>query len=611
ANGYARAILSANLARIRLQKIAGGRRTAHRRVRPLVSQPRARRPAPSRIHHGRMVSGPGALRGPDGGLRSYSCARGGGGGLEAVLVPRSRHRSVRRPRAADGGGSVCAPRRHRSLGNAAAAARGRLRRRRPCRRRPHGGRRYLGRHFQPRAGREDRTAPRARARDDPLRISGGAIAARPAEKPRAAARRALRALRLRGRACERLRRTHRRGRATQTARTPDGGKGAHLSSALSDRRGFSERPCGDAGGLRDCARLRSAGAARDRSRSHRRGDVDAHVRDVNDREMKGQRMLPFRAELRIFIVVAAAARAQPAWAQAYATQNITLQVAFAAGGIADVVARLVGQKLSERFGQVVVVENRGGAGGNLAAKAVSGAAPDGYTILATTTSLAVNETATKNKGFSVGELRAIAIVAFSPDVLAVHPSNPAKDLNEFIDNGKNRSFTYGSAGVGTGPHIGAEYFFREIAKVQAVHVPFTGGGPAVTAAIGNHVDAIVLTLPTVVPSITQGLLRGIGLASATRNSAVPNVPTYGEMGFPNVYSGSWVGFFAPAKTPDAVVAKLNAEINAIMQEPPAQEKLKTIGFDVMIKTVGEATDYFRSEVASWGKMTRAIGYSSD
>src|SRR5262249_43725307 len=438
ANGYARAILSANLARIRLQKIAGGRRTAHRRVRPLVSQPRARRPAPSRIHHGRMVSGPGALRGPDGGLRSYSCARGGGGGLEAVLVPRSRHRSVRRARAADGGGSVCVPRRHRSLGNAAAAARGRLRRRRPCRRRPHGGRRYLGRHFQPRAGREDRTSPRARARDDPLRISGGAIAARPAEKPRATARRALRALRLRGRACERLRRTHRRGRATQTAPTPDGGKGAHLRSALSDRRGFSERPCGDAGGLRDCARLRSAGAARDRSRSHRRGDVDAHVRDVNDREMKGQRMLPFRAELRIFIVVAAAARAQPAWAQAYATQNITLQVAFAAGGIADVVARLVGQKLSERFGQVVVVENRGGAGGNLAAKAVSGAAPDGYTILATTTSLAVNETATKNKGFSVGELRAIAIVAFSPDVLAVHPSNPAKDLNEFIDNGKNR-----------------------------------------------------------------------------------------------------------------------------------------------------------------------------
>src|SRR5207247_6836019 len=187
-------------------------------------------------------------------------------------------------------------------------------------------------------------------------------------------------------------------------------------------------------------------------------------------------------------------------------------------------------------------------------------------------------------------------------VLAVHPTNPAKDFNEFIANGKSRSFTFGSAGVGTGPHIGAEYFFREIAKVQAVHVPFTGGAPAVTAAIGNHVDAIVLTLPTVVPSITQGLLRGIGLASAARNSAVPNVPTYGEMGFPNVYSGSWVGFFVPAKTPDAVVAKLNAQINAIMREREAQQKLETVGFDVIIKSVAESNDYFRTEVARGGEM---------
>jgi tripartite-type tricarboxylate transporter receptor subunit TctC len=321
----------------------------------------------------------------------------------------------------------------------------------------------------------------------------------------------------------------------------------------------------------------------------------------------------FRAEGRIFVLatLVVAGLAQPVWAQAYPTQNITVQVAFAAGGIADVVARLVGQKLTERLGQTVVVENRGGAGGNLAAKSVSGAAPDGYTLLATTTGLAVNETATKGKGFSVDDLRPIAIVAFSPDVLAVHPSNPAKDLKEFIGNGKDKSFTYGSAGVGTGPHIGAEYFFREVAKVKAVHVPFTGGAPAVTSAIGNHVDAIALTLPTVVPPITQGLLRGIGLASATRNAAVPNVPTYGEMGFPDVYSGSWVGFFAPAKTPDAVVARLNTEINAIMKEPEAQQKLKSIGFDVMIKTQAEVSDYFKGEVVTWGKMTRAIGYSSD
>lgn len=315
------------------------------------------------------------------------------------------------------------------------------------------------------------------------------------------------------------------------------------------------------------------------------------------------------ASLAAALVVAGLA--SPASAQTYPTQNVTVQVAFAAGGIADVVARLVAQKLSERLGHTVVVENRGGAGGNLAARAVSAAAPDGYTLLATTTALAVNETASKNKGFSVADLRAVAIVASSPDVLAVHPSNPAKDLKEFIDNAKTKSFTYGSAGVGTGPHIGAEYFFREVAKVQAVHAPFTGGAPAVASAIGNHVDAIVLTLPTVVPPITQGLLRGIGLASATRNSAVPNVPTYGEMGFPNVYSGSWVGFFAPVKTPDAVIAKLNAEINAIMQSAEAQQRLKTIGFDAIVKTQAETADYFKNEIATWGRMTRAIGFASD
>jgi tripartite-type tricarboxylate transporter receptor subunit TctC len=323
-------------------------------------------------------------------------------------------------------------------------------------------------------------------------------------------------------------------------------------------------------------------------------------------------MLAFRPAWRAFLFAAlAAALAPPAAAQTYPSQNVTVLVAFAAGGIADVVARLVGQKLSERLGQTVVVENRGGAGGNLAARAVASAAADGYTLLATTSALAVNDTASRNKGYATEDLRAVAIVAVSPDVLAVHPSNPAKDLREFIATARDKSFTYGSAGVGTGPHIGAEYFFREVAKVKAVHVPFTGGAPAVTAAVGNHVDAVVLTLPTVTPQITQGALRGLGLASPTRNSAVPDVPTYGETGFPNVYSGSWVGFFAPAKTPDAVIAKLNREINAIVRQDEAQQRLKTIGFEAIFKTPLEAADYFKAEVANWGKMVRAIGVTVD
>jgi tripartite-type tricarboxylate transporter receptor subunit TctC len=125
------------------------------------------------------------------------------------------------------------------------------------------------------------------------------------------------------------------------------------------------------------------------------------------------------------------------------------------------------------------------------------------------------------------------------------------------------------------------------------------------------VDGVVLTLPPVTPQINQGGLRGLGLASPTRNAAVPNVPTYGEMGFPNVFSGSWVGFFAPAKTPEAVVAKLNANINEILKTPEAQQRLKTIGFDPIIKTHTQAAADFHGDVASWGKMTRAIGFSSD
>src|SRR3954471_11657450 len=228
-------------------------------------------------------------------------------------------------------------------------------------------------------------------------------------------------------------------------------------------------------------------------------------------------------------VLIGSAIAQPALAQTYPSQNITFVVAFAAGGIADVVGRLVGHKVGERLKQNVVVENRGGAGGNLAARAGSPAAPDGYTILATTSALAVNDSASRNKGYATEDLRPVAFVAFSPDVIAVHSSNPAKDLKEFIANGKEKSFTFGTAGVGTGPHIGAEYFFREVAKVKSVTVPFTGGAPAVAAAVGNHVDAVVLTLPTVTPQIVQGGLRGLGLASPMRNAAVPDVPTYGEM----------------------------------------------------------------------------------
>src|SRR5262249_59194925 len=157
------------------------------------------------------------------------------------------------------------------------------------------------------------------------------------------------------------------------------------------------------------------------------------------------------------------------------------------------------------------------------ARAVAQAAPDGYTLLATTSAIAVNDSASRNKGYATEDLRPVAFVAISPDVIAVHPSNPAKDLKEFIANAREKSFTYGSAGVGTGPHIGAEYFFHEVAKVKSVHVPFTGGGPAVQGTIGKHVDAVVVTLPAGPPQITQCTVPGLRASNATRETAVAEV----------------------------------------------------------------------------------------
>jgi tripartite-type tricarboxylate transporter receptor subunit TctC len=219
-------------------------------------------------------------------------------------------------------------------------------------------------------------------------------------------------------------------------------------------------------------------------------------------------------------------------------------------------------------------------------------------------------TASKNKGFEMGDLRPVAIVAISDDVIAVHPDNPAKTLKEFIANAKEKSFTYGSAGVGTGPQIGAEYFFKEVAKVKYVHVPFQGGAPAITATLGKHVDALVLTMPPVTPHIRSGALRGLGVAAPKRNPAIPDVPTYGEMGFPNVYSGSWVGFFAPSKTADAIVEKLNTEINTIVREPDSVAALAKAGLDPVMKNVAETNAYFKNDVETWAKMVKAIGFSN-
>jgi tripartite-type tricarboxylate transporter receptor subunit TctC len=306
------------------------------------------------------------------------------------------------------------------------------------------------------------------------------------------------------------------------------------------------------------------------------------------------------------LLAAQTAFVQPASAQTYPARDITFIVAFAPGGVADTVARFVAQGVSAKLGRNVVVDNRGGAGGNIAAQAVARAAPDGYTLLVTTTALAINETLMPTKGFNATDLKSIAIVASSPECLATGEGTPANNLAEFLKSAQGKSINFGTAGVGSGSHIAAEYFLKVLAKINAVHVPFKGGAPAMNAVMGNQIELLATTLGGGPASqIAAGKLKGLGVASAKRVAVVPNVPTYAEAGYP-FEASSWVGVFAPAATSAQITGVLNAAIEDVMKDPALQQKLTAIGFDPMSGSQAQAEAMFKAEVAKWGTMVKAL-----
>ncbi len=301
-----------------------------------------------------------------------------------------------------------------------------------------------------------------------------------------------------------------------------------------------------------------------------------------------------------------------AHAQAYPANKITLIVAFAPGGIADTLARLIGQGLSERLHQSVVVENRGGAGGNIAASFVARAAPDGYTLLVTTTALAINETLFANKEFSASDFKTVAIAASSPETLVTSPSNLANNLAEFVKAMNGKTINLAIPGVGTGSDIEAEYFFKFLAKaqVQVQVIPFQGGAPAINATIGNQVDLMATTLGGgAAAQIAGGKLKGLGIAADKRAAVTPDVPTYAEQGFPGFTAASWVCFFAPAKTDPQILTTLNAAIGDIVKTPEVQKKLSDMGFDPIAGTTAQADAMFNAEIKKWGDMVKALDLS--
>jgi tripartite-type tricarboxylate transporter receptor subunit TctC len=317
-----------------------------------------------------------------------------------------------------------------------------------------------------------------------------------------------------------------------------------------------------------------------------------------------------RYAITVLALFAACLGPRPAGAQTYPARKITLIVAFAAGGFADTMARLVAQGLSDRLHQSVIVENRPGAGGNIAAEIVAHAPADGYTLLATTTALAINETLFQNKPFAASDLKTVAMVASSPESLATSAHNPANTLPEFIKAMNGKIINFGSAGVGTGSHIEAEYFFKFLAKVPAQHIPFQGGAPAVNAAIAGQVDMLAATLGGgVAAQMNAGTIKGLGIAADKRAAVVPNVPTYAEQGFANFTASSWVGIFAPTKTAPQILATLNGAISDTVKSHDVNTKLIALGFDPIVSPQVDADATFNAEVKKWGGMVKALNLS--
>jgi len=303
---------------------------------------------------------------------------------------------------------------------------------------------------------------------------------------------------------------------------------------------------------------------------------------------------------------AAAAAAPPVSDQAYPARPVRVVIAFGPGGIADTIARLVGQKLNDRFGQPVIGDNRPGAGGALAAKLVAGATPDGHTLLVTTTAIAVNASA-KDAVDPRTALTPVAIAATAPTIFVVHRAVNAKSLLEFVRTAKKGRFTYGTAGVGTTEHLSSEYVFKAVPGLEPTHVPYQGGAAPVLAVAAQEVDLAATTMPTAFALIKQGSIRVMAVASHRRVPALPDVPTLAEGGLADFENASWVAFFAPAKSPAAAVRTLNAEINRALGEPDVKARLTALGFDIQTRTQPDFAAYVRAEVEKWMQVIKATG----
>ncbi|KNZ33472.1 MAG: ABC transporter substrate-binding protein [Methylibium sp. NZG] len=306
----------------------------------------------------------------------------------------------------------------------------------------------------------------------------------------------------------------------------------------------------------------------------------------------------------------------PSFAQAvdYPKPGSTIRyvVPFPPGGLTDVMARLVGQQLGERWKLNVVIDNKPGSGGMIGADAVAKAAPDGYTLLAITMTHAVNATLAKGKApydFQK-DLKPVALLAGSPMLVVVPAASPIKDFKELMAAAKARPLNAGSSGNGTPPHLTLA-LFNELTKSNVQHVPYKGGAPAITDLIGGQLDVIFSNFPESIAHVKSGKLRALAIASSTRHPLVPEVPTITEAGLPGLLVENWTAVMVPAATPDAIVQKLGAEVLQIVASADVEDKARTQGFRVDARGPDKFGPFVREEVERWAKLIAAARITAD
>jgi len=314
------------------------------------------------------------------------------------------------------------------------------------------------------------------------------------------------------------------------------------------------------------------------------------------------------------VLVAASCLAVPAVAQTFPTKTVRLIAPFAPGGATDVLARLTAQKLGERWGQSVIVDNRVGAGGHIGSELASRAAPDGYTLLVAGTPNAIGMSLYQKLGYDFAkDLAPANRIATYPSAIVVHPSLPVKDVRELIALAKSRpgQLNFGSAGVGSPNGLALE-LFKTMAKVSMVHIPYKGGsGQMVTELISGQVQLASIGLPPAMPYVSSGRLRVIAVTGMTRSALLPDTPTVNESGLPGFDVTSWYGVFGPAALPKDIVAKLNSDIAAILSAQDLKDRLATLGAEPGSMSTEAFARYVREEITKWAKVVKDSGATPD